>query len=154
MQSMNKIIGIFCAGSYCIFLWLNNSQMKRFSNEPPHDKTNKMACAPSENSDQPGHSPSLIRVFVVPMKKAWIFSYPLSAQWRLESDWVDALSLRWAHMPFCWVCHAAVQIKLQIPHKAMYLKTEILLQLSRTCITKWWLIFWIEVNLFLFCLYQ
>ena len=23
--------------------------------EPPHDKTNKMACAPSEDSDQPRH---------------------------------------------------------------------------------------------------
>ena len=32
---------------------------------PPHDKTNKMTCAPSEDSDQPGHPPSLIRVFVV-----------------------------------------------------------------------------------------
>ena len=31
--------------------------------EPPHDKTNKMACAPSKDLDQPGHSPSLIRVF-------------------------------------------------------------------------------------------
>ena len=31
--------------------------------EPPHDKTNKVACAPSEDSDQPGHPPSLIRVF-------------------------------------------------------------------------------------------
>ena len=28
--------------------------------EPPHDKTNKMACAPSEDSDQPRHPPSLI----------------------------------------------------------------------------------------------
>ena len=28
--------------------------------DPPHDKTNKVACAPSEDSDQPGHSPSLI----------------------------------------------------------------------------------------------
>ena len=28
--------------------------------EPLHDKTNKMACAPSEYSDQPGHPPSLI----------------------------------------------------------------------------------------------
>ena len=26
-------------------------------NEPPHDKTNKMACAPSKDSDQPGHLP-------------------------------------------------------------------------------------------------
>ena len=49
-------------------------------NEPPHDKTNKMACAPSEDSDQPGHQPSLIRVFAVRMKKAWVLSYPLSAQ--------------------------------------------------------------------------
>ena len=34
-------------------------------NEPRHDKTNKMACAPSEDSDQPRHPPSLIRVFAV-----------------------------------------------------------------------------------------
>ena len=27
-------------------------------NEPPHDKTNAMACASSEDSDQPGHPPS------------------------------------------------------------------------------------------------
>ena len=36
-------------------------------------------CAPSEDSDQPGHSPSLIRVVAVRMKKAWILNYPLSA---------------------------------------------------------------------------
>ena len=28
--------------------------------EPPHDKSNKMAGAPSKDSDQPGHPPSLI----------------------------------------------------------------------------------------------
>ena len=70
------------------------------TNKPPHDKTNKMACAPSEDSNQPGHLPSLIRVFAVRMKKAWVLSYPLSPQWRL---WVDAqadLSLRWAHSNF------------------------------------------------------
>ena len=33
--------------------------------EPAHDKTNKMACAPSEDSDQPGYPPRLIRVFAV-----------------------------------------------------------------------------------------
>ena len=60
-------------------------------------------CAPNEDSDQPGHPPSLIRVFVVCMKKAWVLSYPLSAQRRLWSDWADAqvdLSLRWAHSHF------------------------------------------------------
>ena len=60
-------------------------------------------CAPSEDSDQPGHPPSLIRVFAVRMKKAWVLSYPLSAQRRLWSDCADAqadLSLRWAHTHF------------------------------------------------------
>ena len=60
-------------------------------------------CAPSEDSDQPGHLPSLIRVFAVRMKKAWVLSYPLSAQRRLWSDWADAqadLSLRWVHSHF------------------------------------------------------
>ena len=39
-------------------------------------------------------------------------SYPLSAQRKLWSDWADAqtdLSLRWAHMPYCWFCHEAAQ---------------------------------------------
>ena len=38
----------------------------------------------------------------------------LSAQPRLWSGWADAqadLSLRWAHMPFCWFCHEAAEIK-------------------------------------------
>ena len=41
------------------------------------------------------------------MKKAWVLSYPLSAQRRLWSDWCQAgLSLRWAHSHFL-VCHVA-----------------------------------------------
>ena len=47
--------------------------------EPPHYKTNEMAYTPSEDSDQPEHPPSLIRVFAVPMKKTWVLSHPLSA---------------------------------------------------------------------------
>ena len=60
-------------------------------------------CAPSKDSDQPGHPPSPIRVFAVRMKNAGVFSYPLSAHRRLWSDWADAqadLSLRWAHTHF------------------------------------------------------
>ena len=59
--------------------------------------------APSEDSDQPGHPRSLIRVFAVRMKKAWVLSYPLRAQRRLWSDWADAqmvVSLHWAHTHF------------------------------------------------------
>ena len=69
-----------------------------------------MACAPSEDSDQPWYPPSLIRLFAVSVKKAQVLSYPLSAQRRLWSDWADALSLRWAHMAFCWFCHEAAQL--------------------------------------------
>ena len=54
-------------------------------------------CAPSEDSDQPGRAKTEISlgicpvwsVFAVRMKKAWVLSYPLSAQWRLWSDWAD-----------------------------------------------------------------
>ena len=46
-------------GSSCVFPEKKN----KTQNEPPHDKTNKMTYAPSEDSDQPGHSPSLIGVF-------------------------------------------------------------------------------------------
>ena len=64
------------------------------------------------DSDQPGHSPSLISgirpvwsVFPVRMKKAWVLSYPLSAQQRLWSDWADAQ----ADLIF-WFCHDAAHI--------------------------------------------
>ena len=73
--------------------------------EPPHDKTNQMACAPSEDSDQPGHPPSLIRVFAVHLKKARILSYP-----KERSDW--------AQMPFCWFCHEAAHFSSAITGKA------------------------------------
>ena len=66
--------------TFFIFVWIWNSLLRETSTfEPRHDKTNKVT-ATSEDSDQPGHPPSLIRVFAVHMKKAWVFSYPLSAQ--------------------------------------------------------------------------
>ena len=47
----------------CICAAYLDSKKKHF--EPPHDKTNKMTFVPSEDSDQPGHPPSLIRVIDV-----------------------------------------------------------------------------------------
>ena len=79
-------------------------------NEPEHDNSYKMTCASSEDSDQPVHSPSLIRVFAVRKKIAWALGYHLSAQQTLCSVWADAqsdLSRRWANMSFCWFCRAA-----------------------------------------------
>ena len=47
----------------CVFAAYLYSRKNHF--EPPYDKTNKMTFAPSEDSDQPGNPPSLIRVFTV-----------------------------------------------------------------------------------------
>ena len=90
-------------------------------------------CAPSEDSDQPGHPPILIRVLAVRMKmqvvwvevlrpskskrvmSTWRKLESLSAQRRLWSDWADAqadLRHRWAHMIFCWSCHEVAQMLL------------------------------------------
>ena len=88
-----------------------------------------MTCAPSEDSDQPGHPPSLIRVLAVRIKKVWVLSYPLVAQRRLWSDWADAqtdLRLWWAHMPFCWFCREAAHFmnEFQYVHycKSLYFR--------------------------------
>ena len=83
-----------CASIIFIFLALkmHNPIFKKLTFESTRDKTNKMAYAPSEDSDQ-----------AVRMKKAWVLSYPLSAQRRLWSDWADAqadLSLRCAQHHF------------------------------------------------------
>ena len=48
----------------CLYIFGNSKSMTHIAiYEPPYDKTNKMACAPSEDSDEPGHPPSLIKVF-------------------------------------------------------------------------------------------
>ena len=59
-----------------------------------------MICVPSKDSDQPGHPPSLIRVFAVRLVGSWgpMFLQADSEDW---SDWADAqadLSLLGAHV--------------------------------------------------------
>ena len=81
---------------------------QKYSFEPPYDKTNKMACAPRQDSDPP----SWIRVFAVRMKKAWVISYPLSAQRRFRSNWVDAQADRsLGAQSFCWFCHESAHFR-------------------------------------------
>ena len=54
-------------------------------NEPPRVKTNKMAYATGEDSDQPGHPHSLIwSEFAVRMKKAW--SLHVVTDWAHSED--------------------------------------------------------------------
>ena len=83
--------------------------------------------ASSEDSDQTGHSPSLIRVFPMHFMGTLGPNASSCGQRRLWSDWVDAqadLSLRWVHMPFCWFCHeAAKSCYLIYPKEWPYLKS-------------------------------
>ena len=53
MQNVKNVMNCICAAYV-------DSRKKHF--EPPHDKTNRMTFVPSEDSDQPGHPPSLIRM--------------------------------------------------------------------------------------------
>ena len=72
-----------------------------------------MICAPSEDSDQPGNPPSLISVFAVHSVGSWGPSVSSCGQRRLWSDRADAqadMSLRWAHISFCWFCHKAAHL--------------------------------------------
>ena len=75
----------FCHVAAHVFLASLKSHTALFINEPQHDKTYRVACAPSEDSDQPGYPPSLIRVFAVRMKEAWVHSYPLSTEQRAKT---------------------------------------------------------------------
>ena len=80
-------------------------------------------CAPIEDSDQPGHPPSLIRVFAVRTKKAWVFSYPLGTQQRLRSDWADALpNLIWV---FAGCTLILLVLSCRGSHRPHYLKKVI-----------------------------
>ena len=72
-------------------------------------KMSHLMTKPTKWHVRPANTPpSLITVFAVPRKKAWVLSYLLSAQRRLisqgiQSDWADAqadLSLLWAHSHF------------------------------------------------------
>ena len=87
----------------------------------PHDKTNKMACAPSEDSDHPSIRPVWSESLL--LHEAWVLGYPLSAQRRLWSDWADAQadrSLGWAQS-CCWFCHDAAHILINMDWNKNYM---------------------------------
>ena len=92
--------------------------------EPQYVKTNKVACAPSEDSDLP----SLIRVVAVRMKKLWVFSYPTEHTVRTLADLSLSLGtqvillvllccgsyyefhVHWHSRPFIWKYQFAVTV--------------------------------------------
>ena len=63
----------------------------------------QFGCAPNEDSDQPGHPPSLIRAFAVRSMGRLGVKLSSCGQRRLWLDWADAqadLRLRWVHTHF------------------------------------------------------
>ena len=73
-----------------IFFFSHLYKIFHVRNATPHDNTSKSTSARREDSDQPGHPPSLIRAFAVRMKKAWVLSDPLNILYSLWSDWANA----------------------------------------------------------------
>ena len=85
-----------------------------------HDKTDKMPCAPSEDSHQPVQLHSLIRVFTCTQ---WVAKDPrfLHADSEDWSDWAD-LSLIWAQRLFYW---AAAQLFVSLISAVSNVATDV-----------------------------
>ena len=97
---------------HIFYLLYGRISVFRSTLELSHDKSNKIVCAPNEDSDQPGHPPSLIRIFAVRMKKSWVLSYPLHAVNALIrlggcTGWSES-SL--GAQSLCWFCHEAAHL--------------------------------------------
>ena len=77
---------------------------------------NRSATRTLQDSDQPGHPPSQIRVVTVRKKKAWVLSYPWSTWQRLWLDWADTQAdLSWlGTQSFCGFCHEAAHFFFHI----------------------------------------
>ena len=88
-------------------------KMSRIMTNQQNDMCAQRRLRSAWASTQSDQIHSVWSVFTVSMRKHCVLDYPKSTQRRLWSDWVDAqadLSLRWAHMSFCWFCRAAAQL--------------------------------------------
>ena len=75
-------------------LYVTNELNRNVRTEPK--RTFWHVCAPYENSNQPAHLRSLIRVSALCAKKPCIFGYPRCAKWRFRSGWSESsLGARW-----------------------------------------------------------
>ena len=75
--------------------------------KPEDDKSNKMTCAPSETSDQPGNPPSLISLCFPPEE---VLGPKLSIERKAKTDQTGLtaqadLSLCWVDRSFSLFCH-------------------------------------------------
>ena len=82
-----------------------------------HDKTYNKTCATSEDSDQPAHPRSLIRVFADRMCLLQPPGYPKKYKRGPSPYWMDVqadLSLCWSHRSYCRFCRAQAHIIMLI----------------------------------------
>ena len=90
--------------------------------EPLLHKINDMLCAPSKDSDQPGHPCSLMGVFAMCVKKALVLKYPFSVHERLvRLDRLPRLICVLAGpRSFHWFCQAAASVFIIHLYKYMH----------------------------------
>ena len=134
-------------GAQLLLLVLSCRGSFQYSNEQEHDKSNKMMCP--MKTDQPGHLPSLIRVFAVSLKKICGYLITIWAYSEGSDQIGQTLILMWVFAmhkdlrSFCWFCLALAQLK-KPPHIKTYKKTCCVLQIlgSDLCICAsdqiWW----------------
>ena len=74
---------------------------------------NKMTCVQSEDSDQPGHPPSLARVFAVRLTKfRSLATHTAHNDSDQTADAQTVLSLCCTHMSFCLICRVQAKKKM------------------------------------------
>ena len=93
------------------FTWNSKFQVNRWAATWQNQQNE---CALSEDSDQPGHPPSLIRVFAVRMKQ--LGSLATHKAHSEDSDQQADLSLRWAHSHFS----GFVMRRLRLPSRSFF----------------------------------
>ena len=102
---------------HILLLLLNTCQEHKLWNESAHDKIYNKTCATSEDSDQPAHPRSLIRVFADCICLLQPPGYPKRDKREPLPYWVDVqadLSLCWSHMSYCRFCRALAQMLITL----------------------------------------
>ena len=94
----------------CLFIvWFITYECPFFSKWAVTWQKQQNECAPSEDSDQPGRPPSMIKVFAVRMKNDWLpIKRTAKILIRLSGCLGWSESSLGAHS-FYWVCHVAAQ---------------------------------------------
>ena len=92
-----------------LYFWSWGSYL---SFEQVHDKTIKMTCVPSEDSDQPGHPPVWSESSVFAQRVAKVPMLPhADSEASDQTGWMPRLiCLHWMHRSFCWFCLAAAHV--------------------------------------------